>query len=180
MRNRSRSPGAFCAGISMREVALFVEDRAHQLVVGALLLPCGIFGGGEGQCGALQIYNAARPDDITDMPAKFAGLRVSSGDVMAFYGPCGGYGDPTLQCAFRVSYWAGGRAASTYRRHRTGPGASVRCRPADERWTPNGCRRPCPLPPGDSTADSRASRASGLSERESPRGRRVARPRNRF
>lgn len=28
------------------------------------------------------------------MPAKFAGLRVSSGDVMAFYGPCGGYGDP--------------------------------------------------------------------------------------
>ena len=29
------------------------------------------------------------------MPAKFAGLRVSEGDVMAFYGPCGGgYGDP--------------------------------------------------------------------------------------
>ena len=41
------------------------------------------------------IYNAARPDDITDMPAKFAGLRVSSDDVMAFYGPCGGRdGDP--------------------------------------------------------------------------------------
>ena len=37
MRNSSRSPGAFCAGISMREVALFGEDRAHQLVVGALL-----------------------------------------------------------------------------------------------------------------------------------------------
>ena len=36
-RNRSRSPGAFCAGISMHEVALFSEDRAHQLVVGALL-----------------------------------------------------------------------------------------------------------------------------------------------
>ena len=58
-------------------------------------VPWGIFGGGEGQCGALQIYNAARPDDITDMPAKFAGLRVSEGEVMAFYGPCGGgYGDP--------------------------------------------------------------------------------------
>ena len=57
--------------------------------------PWGIFGGGEGQCGALQIYNAARPDDITDMPAKFTGLRVSKGDVMAFYGPCGGGdGDP--------------------------------------------------------------------------------------
>ena len=53
-------------------------------------VPWGIFGGGEGQCGAVEIYNAARPDDITDMPAKFAGLRVSSGDVMAFYGPCGG------------------------------------------------------------------------------------------
>ena len=53
-------------------------------------VPWGIFGGGEGQCGAVEIYNAARPDDITDMPAKFAGLRVSEGDVMAFYGPCGG------------------------------------------------------------------------------------------
>ena len=39
----------------------------------------------EGQCGALQIYNAVRPEDITDMPAKFAGLRVASGDMMAFY-----------------------------------------------------------------------------------------------
>ena len=58
-------------------------------------VPWGIFGGHEGQCGALQIYNAARPDEITDMPAKFAGLRVSSGAVMAFYGQCGGgYGDP--------------------------------------------------------------------------------------
>ena len=65
--------------------------------------PWGIFGGGEGQCGALQIYNAARPDDITDMPAKFAGLRVSEGDVMAFYGPCGGgYGDPLERPAEKV------------------------------------------------------------------------------
>ena len=66
-------------------------------------MPWGIFGGGEGQCGALQIYNAARPDDITDMPAKFAGLRVSEGDVMAFYGPCGGgYGDPLERPAEKV------------------------------------------------------------------------------
>ena len=65
--------------------------------------PWGIFGGGEGQCGALQIYNAARPDDITDMPAKFAGLRVSKGDVMTFYGPCGGgYGDPLDRPAEKV------------------------------------------------------------------------------
>ena len=66
-------------------------------------VPWGIFGGGEGQCGAVEIYNAARPDDITDMPAKFAGLRVSSGDVMAFYGPCGGgYGDPLERPAEKV------------------------------------------------------------------------------
>ena len=66
-------------------------------------VPWGIFGGHEGQCGALQIYNAARPDDITDMPAKFAGLRVSKGDVMAFYGPCGGgYGDPIERPAEQV------------------------------------------------------------------------------
>ena len=30
-------------------------------------VPWGIFGGGEGQCGAVEIYNAARPDDISDM-----------------------------------------------------------------------------------------------------------------
>ena len=66
-------------------------------------VPWGIFGGGEGQCGAVEIYNAARPDDITDMPAKFAGLRVSEGDVMAFYGPCGGgYGDPLERPAEKV------------------------------------------------------------------------------
>ena len=35
-------------------------------------VPWGIFGGGEGQCGAVEIYNAARPDDISDMPAKQA------------------------------------------------------------------------------------------------------------
>ena len=66
-------------------------------------VPWGIFGGGEGQCGAVEIYNAARPDDVTDMPAKFAGLRVSEGDVMAFYGPCGGgYGDPLERPAEKV------------------------------------------------------------------------------
>ena len=55
------------------------------------------------QCGAVEIYNAARPDDITGMPAKFAGLRVSRGDVMAFYGPCGGgYGDPLDRPAEKV------------------------------------------------------------------------------
>ena len=56
-----------------------------------------------GQGGAVEIYNAARPDDVTNMPAKFAGLRVSKGDVMAFYGPCGGgYGDPLDRPAEKV------------------------------------------------------------------------------
>jgi len=51
----------------------------------------------------VEIYNAARPDEVTDMPAKFAGLRVSKGDVMAFYGPCGGgYGDPLERPAAQV------------------------------------------------------------------------------
>ena len=49
------------------------------------------------------LENAARPDDVSDMPAKFAGLRVSKGDVMAFYGPCGGgYGDPLGRPADKV------------------------------------------------------------------------------
>ena len=36
-KSRSRSHAAFCAATSMRRIALFGEDRAHQLVVGALL-----------------------------------------------------------------------------------------------------------------------------------------------
>ena len=44
-----------------------------------------------------------RPDDIRDMPAKFAGLRVTEGDVMAVYAPCGGgYGDPLERPAEQV------------------------------------------------------------------------------
>ena len=66
-------------------------------------VPWGIFGGTPGQVGALEIYNNNRPHDITSMPAKFAGLRVSEGDVMAFYGPCGGgYGDPLERPAQQV------------------------------------------------------------------------------
>ena len=60
---------------------------------------------GEGQCGAVEIYNASRPDDITDMPAKFAGLWVSKGDVMAFYDPCGGVGTGTRSTGRRRRCW---------------------------------------------------------------------------
>ena len=57
--------------------------------------PWGVFGGWDGAGGRLEIYNDARPGDGRAMPAKFSGLRVEPGDVMAFYGPSGGgYGDP--------------------------------------------------------------------------------------
>ena len=58
-------------------------------------VPWGVFGGWDGAGGRLDIYNDAHPADRRAMPAKFSGLRVGNGDVMAFYGPSGGgYGDP--------------------------------------------------------------------------------------
>ena len=66
-------------------------------------IPWGVFGGWDGAGGRLEIYNDARPGDGRDMPAKFSGLRVEAGDVMAFYGPSGGgYGDPLDRPAEKV------------------------------------------------------------------------------
>ena len=66
-------------------------------------IPWGVFGGWDGAGGRLEIYNDARPEDGRDMPAKFSGLRVEPGDVMAFYGPSGGgYGDPLDRSAEKV------------------------------------------------------------------------------
>ena len=66
-------------------------------------VPWGVFGGWDGAGGRLEIYNDARPEDGRDMPAKFSGLRVEPGDVMAFYGPSGGgYGDPLDRSAEKV------------------------------------------------------------------------------
>ncbi|WP_138469142.1 hydantoinase B/oxoprolinase family protein [Poseidonocella sp. HB161398] len=57
--------------------------------------PWGIFGGHEGAVGKCLVYNAARPEEVTEMPSKFSGLEVKAGDVMAYYSPNGGgYGDP--------------------------------------------------------------------------------------
>jgi N-methylhydantoinase B len=57
--------------------------------------PWGIFGGGPGQVGKVEIYRIDRPGDITPMPAKFSGMRMRAGDVHVFYAPCGGgFGDP--------------------------------------------------------------------------------------
>ena len=66
-------------------------------------VPWGVFGGWDGAGGRLEIYNDARLDEGRDMPAKFSGLRVEPGDVMAFYGPSGGgYGDPLDRSAEKV------------------------------------------------------------------------------
>ena len=66
-------------------------------------VPWGVFGGWDGAGGRLDIYNDAHPEDGRSMPAKFSGLRVGTGDVMAFYGPCGGgYGDPLERPAEKV------------------------------------------------------------------------------
>ena len=66
-------------------------------------IPWGVFGGWDGAGGRLEIYNDADPADGRDMPAKFSGLRVEAGDVMAFYGPSGGgYGDPLDRSAEKV------------------------------------------------------------------------------
>jgi len=66
--------------------------------------PWGVFGGGEGVCGKVEIYNAANPDGSRKQAkSKFSGLQIQAGDVMAFYAPCGGgYGDPLDRPAEKV------------------------------------------------------------------------------
>lgn len=66
-------------------------------------IPWGIFGGWSGATGKVEVFNIDDPDDVRDMPAKFSGLRVKSGDVHAFYAPCGGgYGNPLERPAEQV------------------------------------------------------------------------------
>ena len=66
-------------------------------------VPWGVFGGGLGAVGKVDIYNVARPAEVKHMPAKFSGLRVAAGDVHVFYGPCGGgFGDPLERPAEKV------------------------------------------------------------------------------
>ncbi|HJM03433.1 MAG TPA: hydantoinase B/oxoprolinase family protein [Arenicellales bacterium] len=73
------------------------ENERHQDV------PWGIFGGGEGATGKVEIYNVSDPDNIRDMPAKFSGIKINAGDVHAFYAPCGGgYGNPLERPATQV------------------------------------------------------------------------------
>ena len=66
-------------------------------------VPWGIFGGQPGAVGRVTLFNTDAPDEIREMPSKFSGLRVRSGDVHVFYGPCGGgYGDPLERPASQV------------------------------------------------------------------------------
>jgi N-methylhydantoinase B len=66
-------------------------------------VPWGVFRGDPGVVGRVAIYNAARPSEIKEMPAKFSGLRLRANDVHVFYGPCGGgFGDPLQRSAAQV------------------------------------------------------------------------------
>ena len=64
------------------------NDRHHDV-------PWGIFGGGPGATGRVEMFNIESPNDRRQMHAKYSGMRVGAGDVQVFYAPCGGgYGDP--------------------------------------------------------------------------------------
>ena len=66
-------------------------------------VPWGAFGGGPGQTGRVEIYNDGGAGERRELPAKFSGVQTKAGDVMAFYGPCGGgYGNPLERPAGQV------------------------------------------------------------------------------
>ncbi len=57
--------------------------------------PWGVFGGELGAVGKVEIYNTLEDRGVKQLPAKFSGVPVKAGDVMAFYAPCGGgFGNP--------------------------------------------------------------------------------------
>jgi len=57
--------------------------------------PWGAFGGKPGAVGKVEVYNTLEDRGVKQLPAKFSGVQVKAGDVMAFYAPCGGgFGDP--------------------------------------------------------------------------------------
>lgn len=57
--------------------------------------PWGVFGGGPGSVGKMEIHNASDPTKVRSAYAKFSGLRVEEGEVVSYFSPSGGgYGDP--------------------------------------------------------------------------------------
>jgi N-methylhydantoinase B len=57
--------------------------------------PWGIFGGGQGAVGKMEVHNTRDASQIRSAPAKFSGLRVEEGEVVSYFSPSGGgYGDP--------------------------------------------------------------------------------------
>ncbi|MGC6472470.1 MAG: hydantoinase B/oxoprolinase family protein [Parvibaculales bacterium] len=57
--------------------------------------PWGLFGGGEGATGKVEVYNIADPGNRDSLHAKFSGVQVKKGDVVEISIPNGGgYGSP--------------------------------------------------------------------------------------
>jgi N-methylhydantoinase B len=64
-------------------------------------VPWGAFGGGAGQVGKVEIFDASGA--VSPTYAKFSNLQIQAGGGMSYYAPCGGgFGDPLLRPAARV------------------------------------------------------------------------------
>ncbi len=175
------APGRFRGGLGvvkkqrmLTEGFITHEADRHEDV------PWGVFGGWDGAGGRLDIYNDARPADGRAMPAKFSGLRVETGDVMAFYGPSGGgYGDPLDRPAEKVledvldGFYTSEAARSTFgvvvdlEAERVDEAATaaarreLRARPAEERVGAGTDLGPAALGSGEGRAPARAAAATG-------------------
>ena len=130
------------------------------------------------------------------MPAKFSGLRVEPGDVMAFYGPSGGgYGDPLDRPAEKVledvldEFYTSEAARSTFgvvvdlEAERVDEAATeaarraLRARPAEERvgagadLGPAAGQPEAPRPAARSTSTSTSTSTSAPAPAPAPAGR---------
>lgn len=66
-------------------------------------VPWGAFGGHVGATGKVELYNIREPQSVEQLPAKISGFDLKTGDVLSFFGPCGGgYGDPLERPAEQV------------------------------------------------------------------------------
>ncbi len=66
-------------------------------------VPWGAFGGHVGATGKVELHNVSDPQSIEQLYSKFSGFDLQPGDVLSFFGPCGGgYGDPLERPAEQV------------------------------------------------------------------------------
>lgn len=64
-------------------------------------VPWGAFGGGAGQVGKVEIFDASGA--VSSTYAKFSNLQIQAGGGMSYFAPCGGgFGDPLMRPAVRV------------------------------------------------------------------------------